>query len=239
MLRRCTVAIGAVALGALSSRAFAGEPEPRLGLREAILFPQEPVPSEPGPGGFAPAGGPAGPEEAQKPLRFQVAGAGAYGGTGDASGYVFDIEFEAALGKPFGLAGAIVHYGYEWDNGEDLAPGNEAEEEEGSGTGIGVEWRWYASGKAFHGFFLGAGATLFVVADWEFKGDANMNGTYEPSEIEEGDNAVFELHATLGVTIRIGRVFGLTPYLIFGNFFSSSPEAGIYGGVGLRGGFAF
>ncbi len=184
-----------------------------------------------------PAAGPGGEEG--KPPKIQISALGFYGGTPDASGYVAGIEGDFAVAKRFGIVAALLNYGYEWDNGEDLAPGNEAEEEEGSGSGLGAEFRVYTGKEALSGFYVGAGFSLFLVAEWEFKGDSNLNGVYEPSEIEDGDEVVFETHFTLGFSIPIGRHFRIAPALILGNFFSSSPEGGPYAGVGLRIGGAF
>ncbi|MCI0342040.1 MAG: hypothetical protein L0216_13000, partial [Planctomycetales bacterium] len=162
-----------------------------------------------------------------------------WGGVADASGYLFEGEAEFRVAKPLGLAAALVHYGYEWGNGERLAPGVRAEEEEGEGYGLGAELRWYTSGRAFGGFYLGAGVSAFPFARWTSRQDDDLSGVYEEDEIRRGRDAVYDVHAALGFTWRPHKGFALSPNVIFGNFFSRSPDSGLYAGVGLRGSLGF
>jgi hypothetical protein len=155
-----------------------------------------------------------------------------YGWAPGAHGLFFTVGADYELVKRLVLSGYIGHYSYEWENGDSLEVGEEAEEEKGSGTGGGFELRYYTGKDSYSGFYLGVGAGLFA-GKWEFKGDANMNGSYDASEIEEDDVTSIEFHVCLGVNFRAGPVnFG--PSFILGDFYNSEAEAGVFIGLGVH-----
>lgn len=184
--------------------------------------------------------GPGGAAVPGAPVRQFDAGLSFYYGTdfGYSTAFVIDPYFGWGFEKGLAVYARLSYYQYEYDDGDSLAPGNFHEEEEGSGFGLGGEVRWYVKERAFDGFYIGAGLGLYPAADWENKEDVNGDGVFQPIEIDDGTDVSFEIHGTLGYTIRIETRVGITPAIVFGHY-TGDAGPGPFIGAGIQGSIAF
>ncbi len=148
----------------------------------------------------------------------------------DSEGSLITLEYEFKLSETAVIAARVMAFDYDFDNDEVLG----REEEDGDGTGVGAEFRWYVQKESFDGFWLGVGVGVFFDSEWENREDFNGNGVFDANEITTGDDTALEAHFSLGYTFRVNSRLGITPTFIVGTYESDSPEAGVFGGLGVR-----
>lgn len=147
------------------------------------------------------------------------AGAGSFGS-------LFAVEGEIPVGERIAIVPRILSYSYSWEGEGDFT---DDAEEDGDGTGFGAEVRFYPK-KVLEGFYVGAGAGVFPLSDWEYR---------DGGTVETGDSASFTAYGATGYMFEVGDRFSFGPTAILGSYVSDSPESGVYGGVGIRFGINF
>ena len=169
--------------------------------------------------------------------RIQISLRAEAGGSGLSVGSIFAVEAEFGFKSGLSLAPMIVTYQYSYeDDGECWE-----EEETGSGAGLGFEFRWYVTRRAFHGFYLGTGAAIFFVAEWEWsETDGLCSGPPYTTLEEDGDETAYAIWSAIGYTFRAGPVIGISPTFIAGWSGSDAEEGlGPFAGIGVRFSVAF
>ncbi|MCZ6691536.1 MAG: hypothetical protein O7H41_18255 [Planctomycetota bacterium] len=151
------------------------------------------------------------------------------------------LDGEYRLTKGFSVGASAGFYGYraklhlsyalDKDGSRDAF-----EEEDGTGVGVMTNLRWYVSRDPFQGLYFGWGGGVYY-GRWDREVGAFRSG-------DTGEGAIFDLHTTLGYSQRIGDSFYIGPEAIGGYWFvfrdsSGSGSLDLFGGIGLRAGFAF
>jgi hypothetical protein len=149
-----------------------------------------------------------------------------FGGAGspDASAAVGYLEYERAIGESVGLALRAGTISYEYDD--------DVYWEEGDGPGMEASFRFYTSGEALSGFYIGGGLGVWFT-EWDWRDDYGTIWETRGS----GDSASVELHFALGG--RIGDTVQFNPSFQLGHFVSSESEMGLYFLVGAALGIPF
>lgn len=153
-------------------------------------------------------------------ISFGLGGAG----SPDASAAVGYIEYERALGQSIGLAVRVGTLSYEYDD--------DVYWEEGDGPGMEAAVRFYTSGEALSGFYLGGGLGVWFT-EWDWRDDYGTAFETRGS----GDSTSLELHFALGA--RIGDTVQFNPSFQLGYFVSSDAELGLYAFAGVAVGVPF
>jgi len=143
------------------------------------------------------------------------------GGAADSAGAVGYVEYERALGESVGLALRAGTLAYEYDDGWYW--------EEGDGPGMEAAVRFYTSGEALSGFYIGGGLGVWFT-EWDYR-DTPSSPTLS------GESTSVELHFALGA--RIGDTVQFNPSFQLGHFVSSEAEMGLYVLAGASVGFPF
>jgi len=143
------------------------------------------------------------------------------GGSADSSGAVGYLEYERALGESVGLAVRAGVLSYEYDD--------DYYWEEGDGPGLEASFRFYTSGEALSGFYIGGGMGVWFT-EWDYR-------DYPGAPTYSGDSTSVELHFVLGG--RIGDTVQFNPSFQLGHFVSSDAELGLYVFAGAAVGFTF
>jgi len=146
------------------------------------------------------------------------------GGSADSSGAVGYVEYERALGESVGLAVRAGTLSYEYDD--------DVYWEEGDGPGMEASFRFYTSGEALSGFYIGGGMGIWFT-EWDWRDDYDTIFETRGS----GDSTSVELHFVLGG--RIGDTVQFNPSFQLGHFVSSDAELGLYVFAGAAVGIPF
>lgn len=143
------------------------------------------------------------------------------GSSFDSEGVVAYAEYERVLSDRMGLAIRAGVIDYEYDDGDYF--------EEGDGPGVEAALRFYMSGDAPNGFYLGGGLGVWFT-EWTYI-------DYFPLQTGSGDSTSLEVHFALGARFNVGDTVILTPSFQIGSFISSDSELGPYALLGFSVGF--